>query len=215
MAPYKTLGEETSERLKQFILTGKYAPGQRLPYDQVTKDLEVSQTPLKEAFLRLEKEGLVIIKARRGVFVKKFTKRDIKEFYEIREMLEALSARLAAQLATKDDIKNLRSICEDFKCSAEEKDINLCLNTDIKFHEEIVKISKNKKLQEIIQSFVLTNLFSIAGRGYKYLEKAEEIQKDHCLLVDMIATHNAELAERAMREQIKQGGQWILSSLEK
>jgi DNA-binding GntR family transcriptional regulator len=210
MLKHKTLGEETYNQLKQLILTGKYAPGQRLIYEQLSRELGVSQTPLKEAFLRLEKEGLVVIIARRGTFVREFTREDIREFYEVREMLEALSARLASRTATEADVEGLRKICDRFEAGVARQDVTQCLKADIRFHEEIVRISGNKRLLEIVHAFVLTNLFSIVGRGNKYLEKGTEIMRQHAMIVDAIEKHDPDLAEQVMREQISQGGGWIL-----
>jgi DNA-binding GntR family transcriptional regulator len=195
------------------ILTGKYQPGQRLIYDQVSKELGVSQTPLKEAFLRLQKEGLVVIIARKGTYVRQFTKSDITEFYQIREMLEGLSARLACEYATEADIKNLRKLCDRIQYCIEKGDVTQCLKMDIRFHEEIVRISGNYHLQEIMHSFVLTNLFSIAGKGSTYIDHGSEVIKDHLEVIDAIASRDGKLAERVMREQIRSGGEWILPIL--
>jgi DNA-binding GntR family transcriptional regulator len=210
MLRHATLGEETYSNLKQMILTGKYQPGQRLIYDQVSKELGVSQTPLKEAFLRLQKEGLVVIIARKGTYVRQFTMSDIAEFYQIREMLEGLSARLACEHVTEADIKNLRKLCDRIKYCIDKGDVAQCLKMDIRFHEEIVRISGNYRLQEIMHSFVLTNLFSIAGKGRTYIDHGSEVIKDHLEVIDALKNRNGILAERVMREQIRSGGEWIL-----
>jgi DNA-binding GntR family transcriptional regulator len=106
----QTLGEVVYLSLKEWMIKGKLRPGQRLMYDYLSEELNVSQAPIKEAFLRLEKEGLVEIIPRRGTFVKYLTEKDIIEFYEIREVLEGLSARLACMKMEQSDLGYLKKM---------------------------------------------------------------------------------------------------------
>ncbi len=211
----RTLGEEAYITLKEWIISGRLSPGDRLMYDELGKQLGVSQTPLKEAFLRLEREGIVVILPRRGTFVRKLTRQDIIEFYQLREVLEGLSARLACEKATEQDVQELRNQCEILKAGIETEDAKVCLTADIEFHEKVVAIAGNSHLDNIMHTHVLTNLFAVTGRGEVYVENGRKALKQHQRVIDAIEIKDCNSAESAMREQICDGVAWILDSLEK
>ena len=210
---HHTLGEKTYEMLLENILTGKYKAGQRLTYEVVTKDLGVSLTPLKEAFLKLESQGLLVTFARRGTFVREFTKQDIEELYQIREMMEALSVRLACRKAEGKDVKNLKKIHEKLEKAIDKQDLKNCVKYDIQFHEEIARISGNKRLITVLVKSLFTNLFCISERGESFLTHGKLIAEDHRKLIDLIESGNEDEGERHIRYQIQRGGSWIMSSM--
>ena len=107
-----TLGERIFKELKNDILSGFYAPGERLLNEKVAERLGVSMTPVKDALLRLEQEGLVNIIPRRGCFVTQLTDRDIMEYSQIRMSLESLAIDLACtqNLIRPEDLKELTDI---------------------------------------------------------------------------------------------------------
>lgn len=210
---HSTLGKKTHELLLENILTGKYKSGQRLNYEVVTKDLGVSLTPLKEAFLRLEEQGLLVTIARRGTFVREFSKTDVEELYQVREMMEGLSARLACKRVTDKDLKELRKIHVRLENAMGRGDTKNCVKIDIQFHEEIARISGNSRLLHTLKHSLFTNLFCIASRGENFVTQGPEIVRNHVRLIELIERKDEEAAELFMRQQIRQGSKWILSSL--
>src|SRR5258707_11313811 len=86
--------------LREAIVEGVLAPGSRLSEVQLAKQLNVSRTPMREAFAQLEREGLVTIVARVGAFVRLVTLRDVAEIYTVRTALECLAVQLSAQNIT-------------------------------------------------------------------------------------------------------------------
>src|SRR5258708_7870 len=86
--------------LREAIVEGVLAPGSRLSEVQVAKQLNVSRTPMREAFAQLEREGLVTVVARVGAFVRSVTLRDVAEIYTVRAALECLAVQLCAENIT-------------------------------------------------------------------------------------------------------------------
>src|ERR1700676_1284865 len=82
--------------LREAIVEGVLAPGSRLSEVQLAKQLNVSRTPMREAFSLLEREGLVTVVARVGAFVRAVSARDVEEIYTVRSALESLAVGLAA-----------------------------------------------------------------------------------------------------------------------
>ncbi len=211
-SPHHTLGQKTYELLLESLLTGKYAPGQRLAYEAVSRDLGVSLTPLKEAFLRLEEHGLLVSFARRGTYVREFLNEDIEELYEIREMMEGLSARLACRNTTEKAIKELRKLNSRLGAYIASGDIKNSTSVDIKFHEHVAKLSGNARLLRLLQNSLLTNLYCISQRGETFLEHGAQTLQQHDRIIDCIERGDEDDAEAAMREQIRKGAEWLLLS---
>ncbi len=88
------------EKIYQRIVEGTYLPGQRLIEQRIAEELEVSRTPVREAFRRLETAGLIVAEKNRGAVVRAVTRADVEDLYELRSRLEALAAERAAVRAT-------------------------------------------------------------------------------------------------------------------
>lgn len=199
-----SLGEMTYRRIREDILDGKYDPGQRLLYDELAAQLGISLTPLREAFLRLEKEGLVVTKARHGTFIKEFSRKDIEEVFVIREMLEGLAVRLACAARTKEELEQLRQTCASFESYLANRDVRACIKSDFTFHEQIVGCSHNALLRNVIESSNIHN-FSLFETGPNYCIHASQYCKAHFDLVDAIESRDERSAEDLMRRHISDG----------
>jgi len=99
--------EAVTVAIKQAILSGELAPGQRLAQAELAEQLGVSRIPLRDALRRLEEEALVRIDGRRGAWVTSLSIRDISEIYELRIMLEARCAQYAIENLGDDDVARL------------------------------------------------------------------------------------------------------------
>ena len=106
---HESLAEKTYRRVRGQLLNGRYAPGERLLHGQLSKELGVSLTPLREAVRRLESEGFLVSLPRQGTFVRKLSRAEAAEVYDIREMLEALAARLASVNATQEQVAGMKA----------------------------------------------------------------------------------------------------------
>ena len=209
-----TLGERTYSEIKKLIQTGQVKPGQRLRYHELVQKLGVSQTPIKEALMRLESEGLVVIIPRRGAMVRQMSVKDVKEVFEIREMLESLASRLTASHAKEEEIENLRLINERFREASIIKDVKECIEEDCHFHEMLYKYSSNNKLSHLMTQSNL-HLLSIAESSPNFFEISDNYYHHHDNIIKAIMERNEENAERAMRDHIHYSKEQILTALSK
>jgi DNA-binding GntR family transcriptional regulator len=201
---HPTLGEQTYEEIKKLIIWGKIKPGERLLYNRVVKELGVSQTPIKEAFTRLEHDGYLVSIKRKGTFVRQISPKDIAEVFQIREMLEALAVRLVCRKAEPEAIRRLEELNQRFMEAAIRKDENTCIQADYNFHTALIELSGNAKLVELMTK---TNyhLISIAQRSERSLEIAGSYSDMHRSIIDALKTGDEDEAERLMREHIRTG----------
>jgi DNA-binding GntR family transcriptional regulator len=103
----EALNERVCQTLRDAIVTGKLAPGQRLVEEALAERLGVSRAPIREALAALQREGLVTCLPSRGVMVTVLTRRDVREIYGLRTALECWAVREACRIATPEQLETL------------------------------------------------------------------------------------------------------------
>ncbi|MDR1179122.1 MAG: GntR family transcriptional regulator [Spirochaetales bacterium] len=198
----KTLGERILEKLKDDILSGVYQPGDRLLYTEIASKMKVSMTPVKEALLRLEREGIVNTIPRRGTFVTQITDRDIIEYTRIRVALELLAADIICEKKIPaDDIRKLEHINTELEKAIEENNGMEAIAKDIEFHSAIVGLSENRRLIDLVKQFPLTNIQAL--RGAYIMIKLGHIPEIHNSIIDALCRYDARLAKKLLWKNIK------------
>ncbi len=203
MLKHSTIGEKVHTILREDILTGKYKPGERLFFKKIAEEHEVSMTPIKEAFLRLEREGLVTIKTRKGTCVREFSKKNIIEYYQIRLALEDLAVELICEKGLSKDSENLLlKSCDRMTEHIKENNLSKCIADDITFHTLLVKASGNHLLFELISTLPLTNLFNFTKHSDVYVKKAGFYLEQHHKIITLLKEKKVSGAKKLLRRHI-------------
>jgi DNA-binding GntR family transcriptional regulator len=147
----RSLGTQAYERLREDIVALRRPPGQRLVERELATELEISRIPLREALRLLEAEGLVVIVPRQGAMVAPFTAADVRHLFDVRESLEVLAVRLAAQHADSRGLAALQSHLVAARAAIEAGDVNALADANARFHETVIAMSANPLLQSIMQ----------------------------------------------------------------
>lgn len=134
------------DRLKQAILNRELQSGMKLTVEDLTKRFNVSPTPIKEALIALEKEGLVENIPRRGAFVSMITLKDVEEIYSLREVLEGLCGRRLAEKIDDASIIKLNNILADSERYAKANDFLGYEETDRAFHLTLRELTDDKRV---------------------------------------------------------------------
>jgi len=144
--------DQVYRALADAILSGKLSGGQRLLEDDLKKAFNVSRTPIREAFKKLEKRGLVKIIPRRGTFVQKVTESDIEQWFSIRAVLEGLAAKEA--YLNNDDVfrDNLRRVFTKLDNAATRKDARETQKSIYLFHKTFILASKKPHLIDMLRN---------------------------------------------------------------
>ena len=172
----------------------------RLDERRLAEELGVSRTPVREAISRLEQEGLVETIARRGAFVVRKTKREIVEMICVWAALESMAARMATQKATDKQIARLREMFATFGESHQPSaNIDEYSETNIRFHQEIMRLGCCRLLQEIGNG-LFVHMRSIRARTIKDQGRARKSIIDHMRIIEAIENRETEEAERLVRE---------------
>jgi DNA-binding GntR family transcriptional regulator len=134
--------------LREAIVEGVLAPGSRLSEVQVAKQLNVSRTPMREAFAQLEREGLVTVLPRIGAFVRSVTVRDVEEIYTVRSALECLAVQLAADRITALGRAQLDDVVGAMQAAVGAADPASYVDALDRFYTVVMTIADNRTLQE-------------------------------------------------------------------
>jgi DNA-binding GntR family transcriptional regulator len=192
--------------LREAILHGVLRAGQPLGEIQLAEIFGRSRTPVREAVLKLESEGLAARVPRRGLMVAQITREEVLEVYAVREMLDGLSARLAAMGILPTELDRLVWLNERIRVAAAAGESKAMIQLNIEFHEAICQASRNTLLQEFmrrihewVRRFEDTTM-SYPGRG---LEACNE----HDCLIEAIRARDPDKAERIAREHMSRARQ--------
>jgi len=151
-----SLTDGAYESLLEAIVTGRLAPGVELNAVTLSRELDVSRTPVTEALRRLEHDGLVEHVTNRKSRVARFTRRDVIELYEVRKHLEAASAE-AASRSIPDNV--LQELSCEFAVLEVQRDAvdwpSRAIAFDVRFHDRIAEASGNSRLREDIARYRL------------------------------------------------------------
>jgi|GEM_PF-746203 len=134
--------------LREAIVEGVLAPGSRLSEVQVAKQLNVSRTPMREAFAQLEREGLVTVLPRVGAYVRAVTLRDVEEIYTVRAALECLAVQLASERITALGTAQFDDVIEAMQASVDADDSASYVDALDRFYTLVMTIADNRTLQD-------------------------------------------------------------------
>lgn len=204
LAPSLTLSDGAFDRLQTAIVTGEIPPGTRVSEQYLSNTFGLSRGPLREAIRRLEGRRLLTRIPHAGVRVVSLSFDELIELYHVREALEGMACRLAAQNMSEEEIAGLRAVL-----ATHEQHSGLQANSsyyqqegDLDIHYLIVQGSRNRTLADML----LGDLYQLV-RMYRYRfsttpKRPQQAFSEHHRIIDAIADRDGELAEMLMRRHI-------------
>lgn len=140
------LSEAVTASIREMILRGELAPGERLVETALANAFRTSRGPVRDALAHLERTGLVTINPRRGTFVTKLTPADVDEVYTLRLALETLAVERAASRATAEDLRNMEAALGELTDALAAGDDRGVGEADMRFHRTIVAAAHHRRL---------------------------------------------------------------------
>ncbi len=201
--PSPTSSLRVSEELREAILSGEFGPGQRLRTASLAKRFGSSRTPVREALVQLEGEGLVDIEPRRGAVVRPFDAADLLDLYDVRGLIEPFAARRAATRIEAPDLERLRELCDlaDARGAADDAAVEDQMAFNEEFHRIVVTAAQSPRLEAAMRA--------VAGiprafRAAFWHDDAQRTQSLFChrQIVHALERRQPRLAEAAMEMHI-------------
>lgn len=188
--------------IRDAIRSGLIGPGERLLEVELAGALEMSRTPVREALRRLEIERLVENSPRRGLAVPTMSLSDLSEIFDIREVLEGLAARRAAQRISPTELAALRDTIERMEQALAAGDVQRLSDTSELFHQLLLAGSKLTRLPDFIG--LLVDLHQASLRLYEFApDRTADAVREHRGIYEAIAAGDADHAEALAREHAR------------
>ena len=197
-----SLKDHIYEALKDGITAMNiYAEDAELKLDerQLSEQLRISRTPIREALARLEQEGLVRILPRKGVMIARKSVSEILEMIIAWAALESMAARLATERAGDAEIGSLRKLLASFDRSEIRAHVDEYSDANIRFHRRILEMSKCRILKDVADGLFI-HMRAIRARTMTEGDRAMRSIVDHTHIIEALEARDAELAERLVRE---------------
>jgi len=206
----KSMREQVYEKLKKMIITGDINPGERIKEVEYSQIFQISRTPIREAIRMLELEGLVEGNQTGGVVVRQIPKNEFYEIYRIRMALENIVLEEVLEIATKEDIMALEKILGDTRKEMDNKNEEEVFKLFSKFNLELYKISRLKKVSEMVQNMNLY-LEKIRKLAIETKNRKEEAFEDHTIMVKLIKEKDLENLLKKNKEHLTRSMDFVLN----
>ena len=144
----ETIADKVHATLRQDIAAGVFRPGARIFEKALASELGISRTPIREALIRLESEGVVVCNSRRSYNVRTLSVTDVREIYDTLGILEGAAARMAAARLTSDDLRDLRQFNKTMESAAANADLPAFGHWNRRFHDVFLLRLDNRTLRD-------------------------------------------------------------------
>lgn len=195
------LADWAYERIKENILNLTYQPGSQLEVERLAAEMGISRTPVREALLRLERDGLVQVISRVGFFATDINARDLEELYELRELLESRALRDSIPYLTDTDLGRLAQVVGETAAAVAQGDHDRFITSEVEFHAILTDHAPNQRLVAALESFKdLTyrwRILSTQSPDYMHTTLHE-----HQAIFAAVQHRDADLASRLMSDHI-------------
>ena len=203
MLKIESIADRARHEIQQWIITGKFRPGQKLKEGELAGNLGISRPPIREALKGLEAIGLVTRKAHRGVFVSEITEKDIWEIYTLKAALYEMAADMSIDVISQKEIKDLEVLINKMESSIRMDPVDLFEYNElhIDFHKSIMTIAGNKRLSD----FAMNLHYQISPFSFKSLANGEHLRSSmnyHKKIVKALKEKDKPKAKQLSREHV-------------
>jgi DNA-binding GntR family transcriptional regulator len=212
-AEHENLDQKAYQILKSMIMDRQLLPGEKIPQEKLAEDLGISRTPLVNALKFLEKEKLVRSIPRRGFFMRTFTKKEMISIFELREVLEGLAARKAAQKIFDSQIVQLGKFFKQFDGDKDIDDIRAYGREDRRFHNFLLDIGAKEFLKSILETYNIISYSYQVVAPEGLVRHPRDTIREHRAIIEAISIRDAEAAENLMRRHFQRSRAVLQESL--
>lgn len=206
-----TLRERIVDAIRTSIIKGDLRPGERVSEPALAEHFGISRTPIREALRQLGSEGFLTVIPRRGARVSVITEKDVREFYDLRALLEGYAARLATPLISQSDLDKMLVYNEEMEKFHHSGDLQNNLRVHRAFHDTINKASANEQLRSLIS--ILGNKFQRFSIHIALSGKNQEAFVQHRNIVQAMRAGDADAAEALVRANALLGKELMIKEV--
>jgi len=199
VAVAKSLGERAYEMLSQSIVQGKLRPGEQILAKNLARELGLGRTPIREALLRLQSEGIILCNSRHNYRVRILTPGDIKEIYDTLGILEGAAAGAVPQIITSEDLGLLVEYNNRMRQVAEKGDLSEFGRWNHEFHGIFLERYGNRMLHSLCDS-IRRQVYAYPVKGSSLARWLEKSVREHREIINMVRNNEGKQLESYFRE---------------
>ena len=201
------------EYLKTAILSGRLNPGEKLTEEHLAEKIGVSRTPVREALHKLESEGLIKPRKKRGFFVSGDSKEEVEELFEIRSILEGYALRVVSERISDELLERLSGFIEKAEKALRNRRIDEVFRWNTRFHDTLHSIVAEKKQLYRLMVDIRKYVLRYRKDTLKYPDGVKRAVEGHRKIIMALQLKDPDLCERVMREHIREAKDDALQSL--
>jgi len=194
--------EEVAAKLREDIVTGRLRPNERLVESNISRKMNMSRTPVREALKYLEMQGYLSRLPSGGLIVTDHSPSQIRNLYEIREALEIMALKLACQRGTQEQVDQAVELHERMHEVIRKRDVEQFIELNSAFHNALLSACGNEQLWTLLQTYRdqffdrrLVRVFNV--------NDWRSMPKQHQKLLDAVRGRNPRLVENAVHEHVR------------
>lgn len=207
-AAHSPLTKLVVNAIRERILSGALAPGERLVEAQLSTELGVSRMPVREALRVLGAEGVVTIEPRRGATVAVYTTEQVQELVEVRATLESLNAKLAARRHDPAQIAKLKQLLAAGSAVTDSADLAQVNEDNSNFHEVLAQVAANSILSDMVRSLRERTAIIFAPHSRN---RAKQNWEEHAAILQAVIDGDAELAGLLSARHVHSAAQGVFA----
>jgi DNA-binding GntR family transcriptional regulator len=208
-----SIREKVYEHLKSAILSGHHTPGEKLGEEHLAETLGVSRTPVREALHKLESEGLIKPRKKRGFIVSRDTKEEVQELFELRSILEGHTLRVISQIISEEILSQLHESIQKAEEALRRNRIEEVFKWNTRFHDTLHELVADKtRLHRLIVN-MRKYVLRYRKDTLQYPDGGRRAVEGHKKILLSLRLKDPELCERVMREHIKEAMDDAIQSL--
>ncbi len=202
------------EKLRDLILTGGILPGEKLVENDISRQLKISKTPIREAIRELSQEGLLIHTTRRGIRVIDFTEKDVDEIIFLRAELERIGVEKACGNLDDSDFMHIDSTLQQLAVYEQSRDYAAMAKADMEFHEHIMGKSDNTRLVKAWKTIASQMLVLLNSIDF-YALSSDYAHKNHREILNLLKESKATEVSQVIKDHILTSRVLILQKMAK
>lgn len=194
LTPGPTLIERAYEAILSGICDGRLPPGHRVNQDELAASLQISRQPVGQALSILKTQGFVRDNGRRGLLVAPLEREFVRSIYQLREALDAMAARLAAERCSPADLAEGRKLLAAGRRAVESESVEVLIAADMRFHMWIYAASGNPLLLETMSHY-WNHLRRVMGEVLRHRPRRRQVWMEHEAILRAIIEQDGKTAE--------------------
>jgi len=192
------------EEILRRIRSGEAQAGAKLNEVDLASHLQISRSPVREAFRALEEAGLLHLEKNRGAFIRQLSDAETRELYQVRSMIDETVGRLLAPVVTLQQLQELTEALDQLEATSTDGDATAAFPLNIAFHDRLVEMADNATMLAMYRQ-VINRMHLLRPRGFLLAGSSAASHAEHRQILRALATRDPAAAAAALRDHVWNG----------